>query len=187
MHQQSLQLICLVSVQSIFEQGCIAAAHSPSHCACTLQWTGTCPSSKLPHSAAFPSVNLDPPFNRWFVDPHESACGPLTHYITYATYGWIKMNIKIVFLDHQPYVTLFYNISVTHPQCYITNSNDTPRKMTEAEIDMQKGHNHCRGSGKYDRWAACGRGISLIPLRLGAVIPINCRKIDAESLAKCAI
>ena len=42
--------------------------------------------------------------------------------------------------------------------------------MTEPEIDTQSGHNHCRGSGKYGRWAACGCGISLIPLRLGAVI-----------------
>ena len=51
--------------------------------------------------------------------------------------------------------------------------------MTEPEIDMQNGHNHCRGSAKYGRWAACECGISLVPLRLGAVIPI-----DAESLAK---
>jgi len=33
--------------------------------------------------------------------------------------------------------------------------------------------------------AACGCGISLIPLRLGAVVLVNC--IDAESLAKCVI
>jgi len=25
---------------------------------------------------------------------------------------------------------------------------------------MQNGHNHCRGSGKYGRWAACGCGIT---------------------------
>ena len=26
--------------------------------------------------------------------------------------------------------------------------------MTEPEIDMRNGHNHCRGLGKYGRWAA---------------------------------
>jgi len=56
--------------------------------------------------------------------------------------------------------------------------------MTEPEIDTQNGHNDCRGSGKYGRWAACGCGISLVPLRLGAVVgPRNCWEIDAESLA----
>jgi len=55
--------------------------------------------------------------------------------------------------------------------------------MTEPEIGKQNGHSHCRGSGKYGRWAACGCEISFIPLRLGAVIPVNCWKIDAESLA----
>ena len=59
--------------------------------------------------------------------------------------------------------------------------------MTEPEIDMQSGHNHCRGLGKYGRWAACGCGISLIPLRLGGHTYKLLKKIDAESLAKCAI
>jgi len=51
--------------------------------------------------------------------------------------------------------------------------------MTETAINMQNGHDHCRAAGKYGRRAACECGISLVPLRLGAVIPI-----DAESLAK---
>jgi len=34
--------------------------------------------------------------------------------------------------------------------------------MAESETDRQNGHNHCRGSGKNGRWAACGCGISLI-------------------------
>ena len=55
------------------------------------------------------------------------------------------------------------------------------------KTDMQNGHNHFRGSGKYGRWAACGCGISPIPLRLDASILINCWKIDAELLAKCVI
>ena len=41
-----------------------------------------------------------------------------------------------------------------------------PEKMAEPEIDMQNGHNHCRGSGKYGRWAAFGCGVSLIPEKL---------------------
>ena len=58
--------------------------------------------------------------------------------------------------------------------------------MIEPEIEMRNGHNHCRGSGgKYGRCAAYGCGIPLIPLRLGAVVLVNC--IDAESLAKCVI
>ena len=28
--------------------------------------------------------------------------------------------------------------------------------MTEPEIDTQISRNHCRGLGKYGRWAACG-------------------------------
>ena len=53
----------------------------------------------------------------------------------------------------------------------MTNLNRHPRKKTEPKTDMQNGHHHQRGSGKYGRWAACGCGISLIPLRLGTVIP----------------
>jgi len=34
---------------------------------------------------------------------------------------------------------------------------------------------------------AGGCGISLIPLRLGTVIPVNCRKIDAELLYQNAL
>jgi len=65
--------------------------------------------------------------------------------------------------------------------------------MTEPEINMQNYHNHCRGSGSVQVNAAgqhrefCGCGMSLIRLRLGTVIPINCLKIDAELLAKCII
>jgi len=76
---------------------------------------------------------------------------------------------------HPPYVyfsnppQMLYNKLKRHP----------PRKMTETAINMQIGHDHCRAAGKYGRRAACECGISLVPLRLGAVIPI-----DAESLAK---
>ena len=56
------------------------------------------------------------------------------------------------------------------------------KKIPKLEIYMQNGHNHCRVSGKYGRRAACGCGISLIPLRLGRVMTINCSKVDAEPL-----
>jgi len=32
--------------------------------------------------------------------------------------------------------------------------------MAKLETDMQNGHNDCRGSGKYGKRAAYGRGIS---------------------------
>jgi len=55
--------------------------------------------------------------------------------------------------------------------------------MTEPEIDMQ--NMVVVVEVNTGRRAACGCGISLIPLRLGAVVLVNC--IDAESLAKCVI
>jgi len=50
--------------------------------------------------------------------------------------------------------------------------------MIEPEICTQNGHNRSSEIRQVSN-------ISLIPLHLGAVIPTNCRKIDAESVAKC--
>jgi len=96
--------------------------------------------------------------------------------------GW-RRAIQIIIYNAKsyfgpPYVTQ-YNISLTHPQCYITIWNDTsPEKMTEPETDMQNGHNHCRGSGKYkgtqirqvSSMLTWNFTQSLIPLRLGSHI-----------------
>jgi len=61
---------------------------------------------------------------------------------------------KYTFLEDR--MSLWYwlrrDISVTHPFPILYNKLKLhPKKMTKPEIDMQNGHNHCRGSGKYSR------------------------------------
>ena len=62
-----------------------------------------------------------------------------------------------------------------------------PRKMTGPETDMQNGHNHCRGSGKY-------RGEQHVDVEFHSFLYVHAqsypriaKKIDAESLAKFVV
>ena len=100
----------------------------------------------------------------------------------------ILYNTKIIFLDHPPALCNTDNISLTHTPMLCNKLKQPPRpeKWPNQKLTSKTVKNTCC-SGKYGKWAACRCGISLIPLRLGAVIPINCWKIDAESLAKCVI
>jgi len=82
----------------------------------------------------------------------------------------ILYNAKIVFwTTHPPYATL-YNISLTHPQCYIAHWNDTPpQKWLNQKLTCKTATITVVSSMWMWNFTH-----SLIPLRLGAVVPINC-------------
>jgi len=68
--------------------------------------------------------------------------------------GLSEAEEKYSFLEDM--MSLWYwlrrDISVTHPFPILYNKLKLhPPKMTKPETDMQNGHNHCRGSGKYSR------------------------------------